>query len=163
MNRLGTALIRLSYRASPVRFSKLMTAMELAIRGAAAGVLRDQGCQMSITAAITTAPAATAGPRIFFKLNCSVISRDVRGVLLGATLSVVGKPRSMLSSWARSSSALWYLFSFSFSRHLRTRRLEVEGDLGVELPRVAGVSLLCLTPMVNGVSPSNGTRPVSIS
>ncbi|GAG99812.1 unnamed protein product, partial [marine sediment metagenome] len=43
----------------------------------------------NITPAITRAPITIAGIRSFFKLNCNVISLDVRGFLPGVALSVV--------------------------------------------------------------------------
>ncbi len=108
--------------SSPVLFSKYTTARDGLSDGSREGACLDQGCHIT-TAIITTATKAKAGTKSFFNPSVTVISFEVRGFLSGITLSVVGIPLSIFSSSERNSPALWYLLSFSFSKHIRIIRL----------------------------------------
>ncbi len=121
-----------------------------------------RSCQI-ITTAATRATTTRVGIKSFFNPKVTVISFEVRGFLSEATLSVVGRPFSMFVSSELTSPALWYLFSFSFSRHLIMTLLRSSGICLFSSLGSLGISLLCFTPIVNGVSPSKGTWPVTIS
>ena len=114
-------------------------------------------CTPMTTAAMRT----TAGTRIRFSLKVTVISFEAAGFVGGMILAAVGIPLSIFSNSSCSSLASAYLACLSFSRHFSTRRLKSGGIWALNSFGSLGISLLIFTPTVKGVSPSNGTRPVS--
>ncbi len=73
----------------------------------AAGIVSFLGrtCHIMMPA-ITTTITTKAGKKSFFRPKVTVISLEVRGFLLGVSISVVGMPFSIFVSSERTSPAL---------------------------------------------------------
>ena len=116
-----------------------------------------------MSAMTTTLIKIKAGTKSFLTPSVTVISLEVNGFLPGIAFSVVGRPSSMFASSERTSLALRYLLSLSFSRHLRITQLSSSEICSLYSLGFLGVSVFCLTATFNAVLPSKGTLPVSIS
>jgi hypothetical protein len=107
--------------------------------------------------------SAAAGAIKLFSLNVTVISREVSGFFTGD--DPVGRRQALfdpLELGAGLGGALVAVLAVLFEA-FQGDAGEVVRDLGLTSRGSRGFSPLCFMPTVNGVSPSKGTRPVSIS